>query len=780
MSTINEGAARTYRTCPLCEATCGLAIDVSDRGASGGVRGVRGDLNDPFSRGYLCPKAHGLKGLHEDPDWLRAPLVRGRDGELHPASWDDALGVAIERLAAVKARHGADAIAIYLGNPSAHSLDAMVYGQVLLRALGTRRRYSASSADQLPKMVSAALMFGGGLTVPVPDLDRTDRLLVLGANPLASNGSLMTAPDMRGRLDAIRARGGRVVVVDPRRTETAARADEHVAIRPGGDAALLLAMVHVLFADGLVRLGACAELVRGLDAVQAVAARFAPERVAARTGVGAATIRRLAREHAAAPTAACYGRIGTTCQEFGTLASWAVDLVNILTGNLDRPGGAMFTTPAVLPGRHRRRSDARFGRWRSRGRGLPEMFGELPVATLAEEVRGDGAPTEGALGGEVRALITIAGNPLVSAPGAARLTEALAALELRVAVDPYVNATTRLADVILPPPSPLARAHYDVALYQLAVRNVARYSPPTFELAPGQPAEWELLLTLAKGLMGMAAAPLAMADDLVVRELLTRELADLAESGAPPPPVDAAGAMAALGGRRGPARVVDALLRLGPYGDGFGARPGGLTLDALEGDHPHGIDLGPLEPRLPAVLRTADRRIDLAPALVLDDVPRLEAALDAPLPDLVLIGRRDLRSNNSWMHNLTPLIKGPARCTLRVHPDDAARLGLVDGGLARLASAAGAVVAPVEVTGELRPGVVSLPHGFGHDVDGVRMGVARAHAGVNVNLVSDEGFVDGPSGNAAFNGVPVSVSPVASTPTGAGGAADGDAAAGAG
>lgn len=731
-----------YRTCPLCEATCGLALDVDGRD----LRGVRGDPDDPFSRGYLCPKAHGLKALHEDPDRLRAPLVR-KGGALVEASWDEAFAVAIGRLSEIRTAHGNDAIAIYLGNPSAHSLDALVYGPVLVRALATRQRYSASSADQLPKMVTAALMFGGALTIPIPDLDRTDHLLMLGANPLASNGSLMTAPDVRARLDAIRARGGTVIVVDPRRTETAARADRHLAIRPGGDAALLLAMVHVLFAEGRVRLGACEGRVRGLDQVRAIAAGFAPERVAARVGLAADEIRGLARAHADARSAACYGRIGTTCQEFGTLTSWAVDLINVLTGNLDRAGGAMFTTPAALPGRHKRRSGARFGRHRSRVKQLPEMFGELPVTALADEL---GA-------GDVRALVTVAGNPLVSAPGAGRLTAAVEALDFRVAIDPYVNATTRLADVILPPPSPLERAHYDLALYQLAIRNVAKFAPPAIAPSTDRPAEWEISLTLAKGLMGMAAAPLALADDFVVRELIARELTELAEAGLAAP-VDAAGALALLGDRRGPARVVDALVRLGPYGDGFGARPGGLTLDALLAQ-PHGVDLGPLQPRGADAIRTADGLVDLAPELVVADLPRLVAALDAPVPDLVLIGRRDLRSNNSWMHNLRPLIKGPARCTLRVHPDDAARLGLVDGGSARVASGAGAVVAQVELSDELRPGVVSLPHGFGHDLPGVRMEVARAHAGVNVNLVSDDGFFDAPTGNAAFNGVPVTVAP---------------------
>ena len=478
--------------------------------------------------------------------------------------------------------------------------------------------------------------------------------------------------------------------------------------------------------------------------------RFTPERVAGRVGLAAEVIRALARDHAAAASAACYGRIGTTCQEFGTLASWAVDLINVLTGNLDRPGGAMFASPAVLPGRHRRRSEARFGRHRSRVKGLPEMFGELPVAALADELLapGDDRP---------RALVTVAGNPLLSAPGAARLTAAVEGLDFRVAIDPYVTATSRLADVILPPPSPLTRGHYDVALYQLAVRNVAHYSPPSLAREDGQPAEWEILLTLAKGLMGMAAAPLALADDVVAREVIDRELSERRTAGLATP-VDTAGALAALAPRVGPERILDALLRLGAHGDGFGASPGGLTLDVL-GAAVHGLDLGPLVPRLPEVLRTPDGLIDLAPGLCVDDLARLESALDAPPPALVLIGRRHLRSNNSWMHNLPPLAKGPGRCTLMVHPDDAARLGLVDGGRARLASAAGEVTADVELSRELRPGVVSLPHGFGHDLPGVRLAVASARPGVNVNLVSDPAFVDGPTANAAFNGVPVTVGP---------------------
>jgi anaerobic selenocysteine-containing dehydrogenase len=727
-----------HRTCPLCEATCGIDVELDD---ARGIRGIRGDEADAFSKGYICPKAYGLKALHEDPDRLRRPLVR-KGGQLVEVPWAEAIATAIEKLAAVRAAHGNDSVAVYLGNPVAHNLDALLYGPVLIRALATKQRYSASSADQLPKMVSSALLFGGGYTIPVPDLDRTDRLLVLGGNPLVSNGSLMTAPDVKRRIDGILARGGKVVVLDPRRSETARRASEHHFVRPGTDALVLLAMVDTLFGEGLVRLGAAAGHVRGLDEVRAIAARFPADRVAARTGLSAETIRRLAREQAAAGSAACYGRIGTTCQEFGTVASWAVDLVNILTGNLDRPGGVMFTTPAALPGRHRTRSDARFGRWKSRVTGAAEMFGELPVSALADEILTPGD-------GRVRAVVTVAGNPLSSAPNAARLTRAFEDLEVRIAVDIYVNETTRLADVILPPPGPLEKASYDLGLYQFAVRNVARYTPAT--LAPdGQLPEWQILLELAKGLMGMAAAPLAMADDAVARELIERERAEL-------PAAPAADVIAAaLGDKRGPSRLLDFLLRAGPYGDGFGAHPDGLTLDRLEASV-HGVDLGPLQPRLPGILRTPDRLIDLAPALVVDDLDRLEASVDRDAHDVVLIGRRHLRSNNSWMHNLEPLIKGPDRCTLLVHPEDAGRFGLRDGGLAQVSSRVGALVAPVEISDEVMPGVVSLPHGFGHDAPGARMAVARRHAGVNVNLLSDDAAIDVPSGNAAFNGVPVAI-----------------------
>ena len=720
-----------FRTCPFCEATCGLAVTV--RGDT--VAKVRGDADDVFSHGFLCPKGVALQDLHEDPDRLRTPLVRGRGGALVPASWDDALGVVAERLPPLLEAHGRDATAVYIGNPAAHGLAALLYGRVLLKALRTRSVFSASTVDQRPKEVAAALMFGTGLSVPIPDVDRTLHLLMLGANPLASNGSLMTAPDMRGRLRALRARGGKLVVVDPRRSRTAEEADEHHAIRPGTDALLLFALAHVLFAEGLAR---PLELADGVAQVEALAQPFSPEAVAPATGIAAGEIRRMARELAAAPAAAVYGRIGTTTQEFGTLASWLVDVLNVLTGNLDRPGGAMFPLAAAgqrnasgQPGRGR---ETKLGRWRSRVRGLPESLGELPVAALAEEIDTPGE-------GQVRALITLAGNPARSTPNSARMERALASLDLYVAIDIYVNESTRHADVILPAPSPLQRSHYDLAFYQLSVRNVVNFSAPVIPPDPGQPDEWETLLRLAgiaagQGVLG-DVGPL---DDLVASELARREGAD----------VDAL--LGAVAPRTGPERLLDVLLRCGPYD---------LTLADLEAA-PHGIDLGALAPRLPGVLRTPSGRIELAPAPIVADVARLRAALarDHDPHALVLVGRRQLRSNNSWMHNLPRLASGPERCTLHVHPDDAARLGLADGEPAEVRSRTGTVHAPVEVTDAVMAGVVSLPHGWGHDSPGARLEVAAERPGVNANTLADEELVDALSGNAVLNGIPVAVAPV--------------------
>jgi anaerobic selenocysteine-containing dehydrogenase len=736
-----------HRTCPFCEATCGLEIETDGRE----VVSVRGDADDAFSHGFICPKAYGIKQLHDDPDRLTAPLVR-RDGELVETSLDEAFEEIDRRLSPILTEHGRNAVAVYVGNPNAHNLSALLYGPAWLRALGTQNLYSASTVDQMPKQVSAGLMFGTMLSIPVPDVDRCGHLVLLGANPLVSNGSLLTAPDMRGRLRRIRERGGRVVVIDPRRSRTADEADEHHFIRPGTDALLLAALACTLVEEGLEAPGRLAELCNGLDLVRELVRGFPPETVAEACGIEAVEIRRMARELAAADRAAVYARIGTCTQEFGTLASWLVDVLNVLTGNLDREGGAMFTRAAVgqrnssgAPGSGR---GVRFGRWASRVRGLPEVYGELPVACLAEEIETPGE-------GRVRALITVAGNPLVSTPNAGRLERAVETLDFMLAVDLYVNETTRHADVILPGPEPLEKSHYDVALYQLAARNVANYSPPVME-GDGSP-EWELLLRLAGVVTGQGPnADVDALDRLVIETLVGR---DVALPGSPVEGRDPGELLEALEPRRGPERLLDFMLRTGPYGDGFGNDPQGLTLEVLE-RNPHGVDLGPLEPRLPDALRTPSGRIELAPEAMVEDVERLRAALRRPRNGgLVLIGRRQLRSNNSWMHNLPALVKGKERCTMHVHPEDAERLGLEDGRRALLRSAAGRLEAPVEITDAIMPGVVSIPHGWGHDAPGARLSVAAEHAGVNSNRLADESMVEPLSGNAILNGIPVEVGP---------------------
>jgi anaerobic selenocysteine-containing dehydrogenase len=696
--------------CPLCEAACGILVDAED----GQLKSIRGDPDDPFSRGYICPKAAALPDLHDDPNRLRTPLIRKGAG-WHEASWEDALDHAAEALVRIRRRDGRDAAAIYYGNPVAHNLGLMTHALTFARALRTRNVYSASSADQLPQMLVALRMFGHQALIPVPDLDRTDLLFVFGANPVVSQGSLMTAPDVTRRLRAIRERGGRVVVVDPRRTETADAAGEHVAIRPGTDALLLAAMLHVVFAEGLVRLGRFAAHVSHLESLAALVHEFPPARVARRTGVGAETVRQLALDFAHTTRAACYSRVGLCTQQYGTLASWLAQVLNLVTGHLDEEGTMMLTTPAVdvvgilaRLGRH-----GTFDRWRSRVRNLPEFGGEPPVATLADEIEAEGA-------GQIRALITIAGNPVLSAPNGRRLDHALGSLEHMVSIDPYLNETTRHAHVVLPPAPPLSRSHYDLALNAFAVRNVAKYAEPVVPRSPSERHDWEILSELA----GRVLAPRAL------RGLAVRAVRAMR-----------------------PDRLLDLMLRAGPYR---------LNLARLR-EAPHGLDLGPLQPgRFIRLVATPDRKVDLAPDDFMREArARLFAEADAdPRDDLVLIGRRQLQSNNSWMHNARRLMKNPARFSLLLHPTDAAARSLATGDLARLQTAAGTIVVPVEVSDAMLPGVVSLPHGWGHDRPGAHLAVASEHAGASLNDVTADDRLDTLSGNAAFNGVPVSLVPV--------------------
>ncbi|NUP26221.1 MAG: molybdopterin-dependent oxidoreductase [Nocardia sp.] len=716
------------RTCPLCEAACGLelAVDSHDR-----VTGARGDKLDPFSKGFLCPKGASFGQLDGDPDRITDPMVRNRaTGSWRTVGWAEAFDLIASRIPAIKAEHGAQSVALYLGNPNAHTVAGTLYAPALIRALGSKNVFSASTADQMPKQLACGLMFGDPLAVPVPDLDRTDYLLMLGANPLESNGSLCTAPDFPGRLQALKARGGRLVVVDPRRTRTAARADEHLFVRPGTDAYLLFGIVHTLFAEDLAAIGVP---VTGLNELRSAAAEFDPDTVSARTGVPADTVRRLARELAAAPTAVVYARIGTCTAEFGTVTQWLVDVINVLTGNLDTPGGAMFAAAAVR-GIVRTRP-FRPGRWRSRVRELPEAMGELPVATLIDEIITPGE-------GRVRALITAAGNPVLSAPSGARLDAAFAGLDFMVSLDCYLNETTRHADVILPPPRPVQSPHYDFALLQFAVRNYARYSPPLVPLGD-RPSEAAVYVRLAAAVGGQPHNPTAESDPLAAFDefvIGTTLRAAGFEDRRPE-----------LSGATSTEQRLDLMLRLGPYGEWNG---GDLSLRTLL-DNPHGIDLGALRPRLHEVLRTASGQVDLAPAALLADLDRLRAGPVAAPAQMVLIGRRHLRSNNSWMHNAPRLVGGTNRCTLQIHPDDIARLGL--GERALVESAAGSLTVPVEPTDSIMPGVVSLPHGWGHTTGSQR--VARENAGVNANVLTDDSVLDVPSGNAVFNGVPVSVTP---------------------
>ncbi|MGW0471600.1 molybdopterin oxidoreductase family protein [Streptomyces coeruleorubidus] len=732
------------RICPLCEATCGLTLTIEGTR----VTRARGDRDDVFSKGFICPKGASFGAVDADPDRLRTPLVR-RDGELREATWEEAFDAVAAGIRPVVERYGPNSVGVVLGNPNVHTMAGALYPALLLAGLGTRSVFTASTVDQMPKHVSSGLLFGDANAIPVPDLDHTDHLLLIGANPLESNGSLCTAPDFPGKLKALKARGGTLVVIDPRRTRTAKLADRHIAVRPGTDALLLAAMAQVLFDEGLTE---PAPHVQGVEEVADALREFTPEAVAAACDVEADVIRTLARELAAAPTAAVYGRIGSCTVPHGTLASWLVDVLNILTGNLDRPGGALFPQAATDktprpagPGR-----GFALGRWHSRVSRHPEAKGELPLSALAEEI--DTATEEGQ---PVRALLAVAANPVLSAPDGDRLDKALESLDFMVSVDPYLNETARHADVVLPPPPPSQSPHHDFAFNTLAVRNQVRYTRPAVPLEPGRMAETEILARLILAVTGMHGADPAAVDQMVIDQTLGKAVEE------PHSPVhgrDPRELATLLTGDTGPERRLDMMLRLGPYGDGFGVRPDGLGLEKLLA-HPHGIDLGPLRPRLPQPLKTRSGKVELLPQPIADDLPRLKRALEERPGGLVLVGRRHLRSNNSWMHNVPALTGGSNRCTLHIHPEDAERLGVRDGAPVRVKGAGGEVTAPAEVTDEVRRGVVSLPHGWGHSRPGTRLSHAATDPGVNVNQLLDGRLLDPLSGNAVLNGVPVEVAP---------------------
>ena len=686
-----------YRACPLCEAICGLELRYTD----GRLTAIRGDRADPFSRGHICPKGNALLDVEHDPDRLRRPLRR-RGADWEEIGWPEAFAEAGEALAAVQRDHGPNAAAAYLGNPNVHHFGHFAYLPSLLRQLRTRNLYSASSVDQWPHQLVAWAMYGHQFLVPIPDVDRTDWLLMLGANPVISNGSLMTAPGIARRLEAL-VRRGRLVVVDPRRTETAEIASEHVALRPGSDVWLLLALLGELRGLGAPRLAAYGGRVNGLEQALEATAGVSLAEAEAHTGIPQSTIARLAGELHAAPRASVYGRMGLSTQVHGSLCQWLVQLLNLYTGNLDRPGGALPNDP-VMPVTGPGTSAGHRARWASRVRGLPEFGGELPVAALAEEIATPGE-------GQVRALLTCAGNPVLSTPSGASRDALLQKLDYMVSIDIYINETTRHARLILPPTSPLTQYHYDTVFNGFAVRQVARLSSPLRAQDASERADWQIINGLGaaySAAAGKAWTPLPEPRALIAAGLVR-------------------------GGR-------------------------GIDLQTLEGA-PHGLDLGPLESSLLRRLETASGAIECAPQFLLEELGRLRSAPAAPAAagELALIGRRHARSNNSWMHNAPRLVKGKPRHQLHAHPGDLAARGLSDGDRARVRSRTGAIEVEVRASDALLRGVVCLPHGFGHDRDRMRLARARLVPGASYNDLTDPLRLDVPSGNAALNGTPVTI-----------------------
>ena len=710
-----------YIACNLCEAICGLEV----KRENGQIKSIRGDKKDPLSRGHICPKAVALQDIYNDPDRLRSPIRKTADG-WQEVSWKQAFDEVASTLKQVQKQHGRNAVAVYLGNPTVHNVEALLFGPEFFRTLKTQNRYSATSVDQLPEQLVSLLMFGHSLLIPLPDVDRTDFHIMFGANPMVSNGSMMTAPGIGNRLKAIRERGGQLIVVDPRRTETAKISDQHLSIRPGTDVFMLLAMLHVVFRETLQSPGNVAQFTVGLALVESIVQDYSPEKVADITGIEAEPLKRLVRNFCSAKSASCYGRIGVSTQQFGTLTQWLITVLNIVTGNLDVPGGTMFSKPALEVLNAGKPGKKGFADRFSRIRKLPDFNGEFPVATLAEEItsRGDG---------KVRALVTSAGNPVLSTPNGDQLDAALDGLDYMVSIDIYLNETTRHADIILPPLSHLERPHYDVVFQALAIRNGAKFSQPLFKASREQRSDLQIFTEL--GWRMQTGTWFNKTGGWLRKELLQW---------------------------LGSEWIINRQLKKGPY-----FKTKGLNLKKLK-NNPHGIDLGPMLPCLPERLFTSDRKIHLAPQEFVSGLKEVDEFFTRyeENPDtgfkLQLIGRRDPRTNNSWLHNSHRMVKGKNRCLVLVHPQDAGHHQLLDGDLALVSSRVGSIRVPVAISDEMRPGVISIPHGWGHLVDGIKLNIARKHAGVNSNILTDEQFLDSISGNAVLNGIPVSLEKITS------------------
>ncbi len=729
-----------YRSCPTCEASCGLVLEV-DRQARQ-VISIKGDPDNHRSRGYVCAKSQAFRYIYEDPERLTKP-VKKIAGKWQEISWEEALTETASRLAAIRDTFGKDAIAMYYGNPNGHNFSTQIYTQLFITMLNTQRFFSAGSVDQQPKNLGCELLYGNGWVFPIPDIDHTDFFVCMGGNPMVSQGSLMSAPDIETRLKAIQQRGGSVVVIDPRRTETADVANQHLFIRPGTDAFLLLAFVHELSATNRVTPGRLADFTDGIETLAALSAPYSPEAVADITGVPAARLRQLVNDFCSASAPVLYGRVGLCTQQFGTLASWLVDVVNILTGRLDATGGAMFPRPATA---HNDPASAPpelgYNRWQSKARGFPEYMGMLPASLMAEEMELRGEH-------QVHALITVAGNPVLSVPNGKRIHAAMDTLDFMVAFDFYINETTSQADIIIPSTTQLEHSNYDFLFSATCVRNFAHYSPQVFASQPEALDQWQIINEVTARMHGMSRADLdAMMLDGMIAQLQANapELAHLS--------VDDIKQKTAA--HEGPERLLDIMLRAGPYGDKFDGE--GLTLAQLK-QSPHGIDLGPLQPRLPALLATKNKRINIAPDIITADLARLHLALEkGPGDHMLLIGRRHIRDMNSWLHNLNNFARGKNRCTLLLNPQDAQRIGVSTGGMARITSKVGEFEAEVTITDSIMPGVVSLPHGFGHNYKDTQQAIASGKTpGISANDLVDDNEMDVPSGTSVVNGVPVVV-----------------------
>lgn len=733
------------RSCSICEAACGLRIHVDTQQRQ--VLKVEGDPDDFRSQGFVCPKSQAMKGIFEDPQRLRQPHRKQADGSWRPISWDEALAETTSRLLAIREQHGFESLAVYLGNPIGFDAGGMLYSTHFMRALMTPRVFTAATMDHFPKLFASKALYGRGNILPIPDIDRCDYFLCLGANPVISQGSLMSAPGVKKRLQGIKDRGGKLVVIDPRRSETAAIADESHAIVPGTDVYLLLAMVHVIMDEGLVKLGHLAGNIDGLDSLAQLVLDYTPQLAAEKTGIEASTIIRLAREYAAAERACCYGRIGTCTVEFGGLTSWLLDVLGLITGHMDVQGSMMFPRPPTGELEAGPETSFDIGRWHSAVRGSPEIDGQLPSAVLAEEI--DSAPP----GRQVKAMVVVAGNPVLSTANGSRLDAALQTLDFMVAVDFYINETTRHADIILPPLTQLEQENVDALAPGTAVRNFIRYSEQVFSPIDDGMPQWQILLELAARLNGKSA-------DEFEADLLASQAKRLC--GRHPAQPEVSNVIETLQELpAGPMRLLELMLRCGPYGDGFqdSSAGGEICLDRLK-ETALPVDLGAMEPRLLEIIRTPGGRIQLVPECLAADLERLASREDDSAWPLKLVGRRSLQDMNTWLHNLPALAKGKPRCVLQVNPGDAARLGLSAGALARVRSRVGEVQVAVALSDDVSPGVVSLPHGFGHHGVEHLSVASNSQPGANSNHLTDEQVLDTLTGTSVANGIPVSVLPV--------------------